>query len=30
VDMDIFDFIGYVSRLYTEAMQRRQREMFPE
>jgi len=29
-DMDIFDFIGYVSRLYTEAINRRQREMFPE
>ena len=29
-DMDIFDFIGYVSRLYTEAMHRRQSEMFPE
>jgi hypothetical protein len=29
-DMDIFDFIGYVSRLYTEAMRRRQSEMFPE
>ena len=29
-DMDLFDFIGYVSRLYTEAMRRRQSEMFPE
>ena len=29
-DMDLFDFIGYVSRLYTEAMHRRQSEMFPE
>jgi hypothetical protein len=30
VDMDIFDFIGYVSRLYTEAMRKRQSGMFPE
>lgn len=29
-DMDIFDYIGYVSRLYTEAMRKRQSEMFPE
>jgi len=29
-DMDIFDYIGYVSELYTEAMRRRQSEMFPE
>jgi len=29
-DMDIFDYIGYVSGLYTEAMRRRQSEMFPE
>jgi hypothetical protein len=29
-DADLFDFIGYVSRLYTEAMHRRQSEMFPE
>jgi hypothetical protein len=29
-DREIFDFIGYVSRLYTEAMNRRQREPFPE
>jgi hypothetical protein len=29
-NMDLFDFIGYVSRLYTEAMKRHQREMFPE
>jgi hypothetical protein len=29
-EMDVFDFIGYVSRLYTEAINRRQREMFPE
>lgn len=29
-EMDLFDFIGYVSRLYTEAMRRRQSEMFPE
>jgi hypothetical protein len=29
-DMDIFDFIGYVSRLYTEAINRHQRDMFPE
>jgi hypothetical protein len=29
-DMDIFDFIGYVSRLYTEGINRRQREIFPE
>jgi hypothetical protein len=29
-DMDIFDYVGYVSGLYTEAMRRRQSEMFPE
>ncbi len=29
-NMDIFDFIGYVSRLYTEAMNRHHRETFPE
>jgi len=29
-DMDIFDFIGYVSLLYTEAMHRRQSDMLPE
>lgn len=29
-DMDVFDFIGYVSRLYTEAMHRRQSDAFPE
>lgn len=29
-DMDIFDYIGYVSGLYTEAMRRRQSEMLPE
>jgi len=29
-DMDIFDYIGYMSGLYTEAMRRRQSEMFPE
>jgi hypothetical protein len=29
-DMDIFDYIGYVSGIYTEAMRRRQSEMFPE
>lgn len=29
-DMEIFDFIGYVSRLYTEAMNRSQNETFPE
>jgi hypothetical protein len=29
-DREIFDFIGYVSRLYTEAMKRSQSEMFPE
>ncbi len=29
-DMDVFDFIGYVSRLYTEAMHRHQNDMFPE
>jgi hypothetical protein len=29
-DMDVFDYIGYVSELYTEAMRRRQSEMFPE
>ncbi len=29
-DMDVFDFIGYVSRLYTEAMHRHQSDMFPE
>ncbi len=29
-DMEIFDYIGYVSGLYTEAMRRRQSEMFPE
>jgi hypothetical protein len=29
-DMDLFDFIGYVSKLYTEAMHKRQSEMFPE
>lgn len=29
-DMDIFDYIGYVSGLYTEAMRRRQSDMFPE
>ena len=29
-EMDIFDFIGYVSRLYTEAMNRSQSETFPE
>jgi len=29
-DMDIFDFIGYVSMLYTEAMRRRQSDIVPE
>jgi len=29
-DMDVFDFIGYVSRLYSDAIQKRQRDMFPE
>jgi hypothetical protein len=29
-DMDVFDFIGYVSRLYTEAMHKHQSDMFPE
>lgn len=29
-DIEIFDFIGYVSRLYTEAMKRSQSETFPE
>ena len=29
-DREIFDFIGYVSRLYTEAMRRSQNETFPE
>jgi hypothetical protein len=29
-DMDVFDFIGYVSRLYTEAMRKHQSDMFPE
>jgi malic enzyme len=29
-NMDIFDYIGYVSGLYAEAMRRRQSEMFPE
>jgi len=29
-EMEIFDFIGYVSRLYTEAMNRSQSETFPE
>lgn len=29
-DMEIFDYITYVSTLYTEAMRRRQSEMFPE
>ena len=29
-EADIFDFIAYVSMLYTEAMHRRQSEMFPE
>jgi hypothetical protein len=29
-DTDIFDYITYVSTLYTEAMRRRQSEMFPE
>jgi hypothetical protein len=29
-DMDIFEYIGYVSSLYTEAMRRRQSDMLPE
>lgn len=29
-DREIFDFIGYVSRLYTEAMNRSQSDMFPD
>jgi len=29
-ESDIFDFIAYVSMLYTEAMHRRQSEIFPE
>ncbi len=29
-DREVFDFIGYVSRLYTDAMNRGQSEMFPE
>lgn len=29
-DREIFDFLGYVSRLYTEAMKRSQNETFPE
>jgi len=29
-DREIFDFIGYVSRLYTEAINRHQRDAFPE
>jgi hypothetical protein len=29
-DMDVFDFIGYVSRIYTDAMHRHQKDMFPE
>jgi len=29
-EMEIFDFIGYVSRLYTEAIHRNQSERLPE
>ncbi|MDD4857956.1 MAG: hypothetical protein PHD74_07600 [Candidatus Krumholzibacteria bacterium] len=29
-NMDVFDFLGYVSELYTEAIQKHQREMLPE
>jgi hypothetical protein len=29
-DLDIFDFIGYVSRMYTDAIQRHQRDMLSE
>lgn len=29
-DREIFDFIGYVSRLYTDAMNRGQSDMFPD
>lgn len=29
-EMEIFDFIGYVSGIYTDAMRRNQSEMFPE
>jgi hypothetical protein len=29
-DMEIFDYIGYVSGIYTEAMRKRQSDMLPE
>ena len=29
-DREIFDFIGYVSRLYTDAMNRNQSDLFPD